>query len=235
MCGYIRRLTGNPAVTDMLNQIGLGYLEGSFTGDGDIEHYYPAFGGNPERKIRQLIVPGEDGPNTVDATWWFDCAPEDSTLAVGSRTTFNARNLESPFWKGALRHHRALVVATGLGESKWRDGRKTQYLMEGERPFLLGALYRQFANGCYSCAVITRDSHPRFDAYHDKAFPCFIPAEPGFVADWLNADGRVSEPIARYLQHPQITVPLRVAPVKAFKRGEVPVDAEILEPDIRLV
>lgn len=231
MCGYIRRLTDSPAVADMLDQIGLGHLADRFSGSGEIEHYYPAFGGNPERKIRQLIVPGPDGPTTVDATWWFDCEPDGDTLKVGRRTTFNARNLDSPYWKGALRHHRALVVATGLGESKWVDGKKTQYLMEGEQPFLLGALYRSFPNGCYSCAVITRDSHPRFDAYHDKAFPCFVPANSKFVDQWLSDQGEVPELISRYLPRPQITASLRVAPVKAFKRGAVPLDAEILPAD----
>lgn len=68
MCGYIRRVTDNPAVADMLDQIGLRHLASRFSGNGEIEHFYPAFGGNPERKIRQLIVPGPDGPTTVDAT-----------------------------------------------------------------------------------------------------------------------------------------------------------------------
>lgn len=231
MCGYIRRVTDSPAVADMLDQIGLGHLADRFAGNGEIEHYYPAFGGNPERKIHGLIVPGPEGPTTVDATWWFDAEPDGDTLRLGKRTTFNARNLESPYWKGALRYHRALVVATGLGESKWIHGKKTQYLMEGEQPFLLGALYRHFDNGCVSCAVITRDSHPRFDPYHDKAFPCFVPAEPDFVDQWLNRDGQVPELISRYLVHPQITVPLRVAPVKAFKRGDVPGDAQKLPAD----
>lgn len=176
-------------------------------------------------------MPGPNGPTTVDATWWFDAEPDGDTLRLGKRTTFNARNLESPYWKGALRHHRALVVATGLGESKWVDGKKTQYLMEGEEPFLLGALYRHFDNGCFSCAVITRDSHPRFDAYHDKAFPCFVPAEMAFVDQWLNASGELPELIDSYLSRPQITVPLRVAPVKAFKHGTLSDDSETLSAD----
>lgn len=231
MCGYIRRVTDSPAVADMLDHIGLGHLAKRFSGDDEIEHYYPAFGGNPERKIHGLIVPGSDGPTTVDATWWFDAEPEGETLRLGKRTAFNARNLDSPYWQGALRHHRALVVATGLGESKYVDGKKTQYLMEGEKPFLLGALYRPFTNGCYSCAVITRDSHPRFDRYHDKAFPCFVPAEPTFVDQWLNMDGQLPELVDHYLAHPQITVSLRVAAVKAFKRSAVPSGSDVLQAD----
>ncbi|WP_166256369.1 SOS response-associated peptidase family protein [Marinobacter salicampi] len=231
MCGYIRRVTDSPAVADLLDQIGLGRLASRFAGEGDIEHYYPAFGGNPERKIHHLIVPGPEGPTTVDATWWFDAQQEGGTLRLGRRTTFNARNLNSPYWKGALRHHRALVVATGLGESKWVNGKKTQYLMEGEQPFLLGALYRPFDNGCISCAVITRDSHPRFDEYHDKAFPCFVPADQKFVDQWLNSDGQVPDMVSRYLTQPQLTVPLRVAHVSTFKRGTVSLDSEMLSAD----
>ena len=175
MCGYIRRVTDSPAVADMLDQIGLGHLANRFAGNGEIEHYYPAFGGNPERKIHGLIVPGPEGPTTVDATWWFDAEAEGDTLRLGKRTTFNARNLDSPYWQGVLRHHRGLVVATGLGESKWVNGRKTQYLMEGEQPFLLGALYRTFNNGCVSCAVITRDSHLGSIRTTIRHFPAFYP------------------------------------------------------------
>ncbi|WP_300500647.1 SOS response-associated peptidase family protein [Marinobacter sp.] len=231
MCGYIRRVTDSPAVVDMLDQIGLGYIADRFTGNGEIEHYYPAFGGNPERRINNLIVPGPDGPTTVDATWWFDAEPDGNTLRLGKRTTFNARNLDSPYWKGALRYHRAMIVATGLGESKWADGKKTQYLMEGERPFLLGALYRPFDNGCVSSAVITRDSHPRFDEYHNKAFPCFLPANSAFVDQWLNADGSVPELVSRYLLNPKITVPLRISPVKTFKHGKITSNAALLVED----
>lgn len=231
MCGYIRRVTDSPAVADMLDQIGLGHLANRIAGNGEIEHYYPAFGGNPERRINNLIVSEPDGPSTVDATWWFDAEPDGDTLRLGKRTTFNARNLDSNYWKGALRNHRALVLATGLGESKWVDGTKSQYLMEGQEPFLLGALYRPFDNGRFSCAVITRDSHPRFDRYHDKAFPLFIPINPEFVAMWLNADGQVPDMVSHYLSQPKMTVPLRVARVSTFKRGTVPSDSEVLSAD----
>ena len=90
MCGYIRRVTDSPEVQDMLDSIGMGHLAMSFSGDGSTEHYYPAFGGNPDRKIHSLIVPGEDGPKTVDATWWFDCSAAGDTLKVGNMTTFKS-------------------------------------------------------------------------------------------------------------------------------------------------
>jgi len=233
MCGYIRRTNDSSATSDMLIKAGLEHLAGKFNeiGEPRTEHFYPAFGGNPARQIRKLIIAGNDGPITVDATWWFDCHQAGNALEVGKRTTFNARNLDSPYWKGALQHNRAVVVATGLGESKVVDGKKRQYLMEGERPFLMGALYRAFDNGCYSCAVITRDSHPRFDAYHDKAFPLFLPDNESFVHSWLNDTNSLSSVIEDYLENPRIIVPFRVGQVRTFKDGCLSGNAELLKAD----
>lgn len=50
---------------------------------------------------------------------------------------------------------------------------------------ILGAVYQAFPNGKYSCAVITRDEHPRFAPYHDKAFPLFLPHNLDFLKLWL--------------------------------------------------
>jgi len=106
MCGYIRRVTDSPAVREMLEQIGLG---GRFS--------EPVF----RRWRGWAFLPGvrrrpgaEDSPpNRAGAersnnrgrnlvvwrrAWRY-------TLRLGKRTTFNARNLDSPYWKGALYHH----------------------------------------------------------------------------------------------------------------------------------
>lgn len=232
MCGYIRRVTDCPEIQDLLEEIGLDELADRYQAtEQAIDHYYPAFGGDPERKIRGLIVPDEGGATPVDATWWYDCRPVGDTLRVGERTTFNARNLDSPYWRGALLHRRALVVATGLGETKEIDGVKQHFLIEGEVPFLLGALYQHFDNGCYSCAVMTRDIHPRFAPYHDKAFPCFIPADKSFVDAWLYDIHTLPKPVASYLEHPRIVVPLQVSPVKTFRSGKTAKDPVYLPPD----
>lgn len=126
MCGYIRRVTDSPEVGQLLEEIGLGDLvqplfSRSPTG---MEQFYPAFGGDPGRQIRGLIIQQNGKPTLVDATWWFDCTARGDRLEVGKRTTFNARNLDSPFWTGPLRHHRGIVLATGIGESKKVNGRK---------------------------------------------------------------------------------------------------------------
>ena len=57
---------------------------------------------------------------------------EERSLRVGDRTTFNARNLDSPFWKGAVRHHRAIVVGTALGESNKVGSTNEHYLMNAK-------------------------------------------------------------------------------------------------------
>lgn len=108
-------------------------------------------------------------------------------------------------------------MATALGEGKEVAGKKRSYFIEGERPLLLGAVYRSFPNNLYSTAIITRDAHPRFDEYHDKAFPLFLPDDKQFVKLWLS-DAPESHPeIAHLLENPGIFTRLKVTPVKTFK------------------
>lgn len=230
MCGYIRRVTDNPDVLKLMEKLGLKGFDAPLSDDA-VEHYYPAFGGVASRQIRGLSIRNADGIRSIDATWWFDCEPDGDSLKVGKRTTFNARNLTSPYWKGALRHHRGVVVATGLGESKYTDGRKHQYLMTSHKPFLLGALYRPFPNGLYSCAIITRDSHPRFDRYHDKAFPLFLPAEKDFIELWLDPAVLSDPVIDDLLDHPRLYPDLLVTEVKTFKSGVAIGETAVLEAD----
>lgn len=233
MCGYIRRVTDSPEVKELLEEIGLGDLFKPLVNQGPagMEQFYPAFGGNPARQIRGLIIQEEGKPRLVDATWWFDCTATSEGLEVGKRTTFNARNLDSPYWKGALRHRRGIVLATGIGESKKIDGKKHQYLMEGTQPFLLGALFRPFPNGQYSCAVITRDAHLKFEPYHDKAFPLFLPPTREFTHTWLAEDIPQANEIDDLLEHPRLYATLRVEEVKTFKSGAISPNATLLEAD----
>ncbi len=131
MCGFVQRVTDSPAVMDLLEQVGLGDLAPTFRNEvGGKLNFYPAFGKNPNRKISNIIINPSD---TVDATWWFDCKPDGETLAVGDRTTFNARNLDSPFWKRAIRHNRGIVIATAVGESNKVGKMSERYLMESDK------------------------------------------------------------------------------------------------------
>lgn len=220
MCGFIKRVTDRPAYRALIKQLGWDDL---LAGDDvGLQQFYPAFGGDSSRQIKGLVI--EEGGHTraVNATWWFDCKEEGDQLVVGKRTTFNARNLDSPFWKGALRHHRGIVVATGIGESKVIEGKKHQFLMESETPFLLGALYRWFPAGHYSCAVITRDEHPKFTPYHEKAFPLFLPIDRDFLDTWLDPDITQADVIDELLTRPRLYTDLQVQEVKSYK-GAIPI------------
>lgn len=228
MCGFIQRVTDSPAVIELLEEIGLNDLVPTFKKEeGDKLQFYPAFGKNPDRKIQNLII---SPTKTVDATWWFDCKPNGDSLEVGDRTTFNARNLDSPFWKGSIRHHRALVVGTALGESNKVGSSNEHYLMEGEGAILFGAVYREFDNGCFSTAVITRPPHERFSKFHEKSIPCFLPHNKDFISAWLEGDA--DDPIVMSeLENPKIHQNLSVTKVKTFKRGEALSEPVLLQAD----
>lgn len=148
MCGYVRRDYSASDIPAFMRRMGMpDLLQAPPPKDTPI-HFYPAFGGAASRIIPDLIVNKGDSLATVDATWWFDCHEDDTgNIVVGDRTTFNARNLKSNFWKGAIRHHRALVIATAIGEGKNIDGKVVHFLAEGTTPLILGAVVRQFPSG----------------------------------------------------------------------------------------
>lgn len=234
MCGYARRHISNKDLNDFVETIG---LMAKFQNRPDqdeplLEHFYPAFGGAASQQIKGMIIQEGDQVKTVDATWWFDCAEIDGNLAVNNaRTTFNARNLASPYWKGAIRHHRGIAVVTAIGEGKSVNGKNKHYFVQGDTPLLLGTVYRSFPNGLYSTAVITRDSHPRFEPYHDKAFPLFLPPDVEFLKLWLGEEPETHPSIAHLLDNPQIFNDLKITPVKTFKDAMATGQTEFLEPD----
>lgn len=231
MCGYLRRNAGSQTMREYYEAIQLP-VEWPKNPDGvELLHMYPAFGGAAGRQIKDLVIREEGAIKTVDATWWFDCQELDGELIVGKRTTFNARNLESPYWKGAVRHHRGIAIATGIGESLQRDGKKHQYLMESDKPLLLGCVYRKFPGNLYSCAVITRDEHDRFGKYHDKAFPLMLPHDKQFLELWLSDEREDHPAIANLLARPRIFNDLKVTPVKTFKDAKAVGEVELVAAD----
>jgi putative SOS response-associated peptidase YedK len=230
MCGYIRRHIGTKELRKFVDLLDMPELFNHYEEEALTQHFYPAFGGASNRRIKDLII-RDASIKTVDATWWFDCTETNDQLMVGERTTFNARNLTSPYWKAAIRHHRGIVVCTGLGEGKVVEGKKCQYLMEGQHPLLLGAVYRPFSNGLYSTAIITRDEHPRFSRYHDKAFPLFLPPDAEFLKRWLSDEPASHPVIADLLAHPRVFTPLKVTPVKTFKDAVSIGESALLEAD----
>jgi putative SOS response-associated peptidase YedK len=163
------------------------------------------------------VIEEEGQLKQVQATWWFDCFDTSEGLMVGNRTTFNARNLASPYWKNALQNHRGVVFASGIGESKLVGKTKHQYYMHSPTLFALGALYRKYANNQYSCAVITRDAHPKMEPYHDKAFPGFLPMNAEFLKLWLDKSVAKDNWIDQVLMDPVLYPSLDVQRVKTYK------------------
>jgi putative SOS response-associated peptidase YedK len=232
MCGYARRHISNRDLNKFMEFVKLMDIHHSSPPGEELQHFYPAFGGAASRQIKSMIIQEDGKLKSVDATWWFDCQEVDGDLIVNNkRTTFNARNLTSPYWKGAIRHNRGIAIVTAIGEGKVIGKKNHQYFVEGEEPLLLGTVYRRFPNGHYSTAVITRDAHARFEDYHDKAFPLMLPPDPEFLALWLGEEPETHPAIAHLLENPRIFTGLKITPVKTFKDA-VPVGETIhLEPD----
>jgi putative SOS response-associated peptidase YedK len=217
MCGYVELENGEKAI-EGLKQLNFDDLIPTFSAP-ITEKCYPAFGGDAQRKIPIIIL--EQGRiKKVYATWWFDCYQDGEQLVVGRRTTFNARNLSSPFWQHAFYNQRGILLATGLGESKMVGKSKQQFYFSSEHVFCLGVLYKRFANGQYSAAIITRDAHPKFVAFHDKAFPLFLPLRTEFARVWLTPEQDIEPSISRLLADPVLYPELKVQRVKTFKNKE---------------
>ncbi len=180
---------------------------------------YPAFGGDANKRIPLLVE--EDGETKqVFAVWWFDAHSQQQQTVLGNKTSFNARNLDSPFWSGALNKNRGLVLATELGESRLVGKTKHQYLMQSNAPFILGAIYRKLSNGDYCCAIITRDAHPKMAPYHDKAFPLFLPVDAIFLSIWLGDETSEHPQIQALLNQPKLFPTLHVQRVKTYKHKQ---------------
>jgi putative SOS response-associated peptidase YedK len=211
MCGYIEINGEQQSIVafpegEIVNQ----FISSLF------KRYYPAFGQDPNKTI-DIVIEENGELKQVAATWWFDCSDSFDGLQVGTRTTFNARNLDSPYWQSALHYNRAIVLATGMGESKVVGKTKHQYYMQSDEVFVLGALYQKFSDNRYSCAVITRDAHPKMEPYHHKAFPCFLPNDDPFLKRWLSQSVQQHPEINKVLNFPTLYPTLKVQRVKTYK------------------
>lgn len=219
MCGYVRRHIGPKDLQEFLSLIGMAQLQFRFPEDGKAQHFYPAFGGVPERTIQDLVIREDGKLKTVDATWWYGCEEAgDSLRVITSPPTFNARNLHLKTWREPIRYRRGIAIGTAIGEAIMKDGVKRQFFAQSDKPLLLGCLYQKFPNGRYSCAVITRDAHPRFKNYHDDAFPMMLPPDPKLLDAWLSESIPEDDPvIVGLLGEPRIYSDLTVTPVKTYK------------------
>lgn len=228
MCGYLRRHIGPKDLQEFLKIIGMPQLEFQFPEGGGPEHFRPAFGAVAEKQIKGLIIWEDGNPKLVDATWWYACDEVGDTLRPNmARQTLNARRLQLDLWQEPLRYRRGIAIATAIGEAIGPKGKEKRFFVEGKRPILLGCLYNRFKNGKYSCAVITRNAHPRFMDYHDDAFPLMLPPDPNFLKLWLSDVHQDHPAIAGLLKQPQIFTDLTVTPVKTYKDA-VPLGQPVL-------
>ena len=234
MCGFIQRITDSPDVIALLEEVGLTQTIPLFFNESstsNVINFYPAFGKAAERQITNIIVSSD---STIDATWWFDAKPVGNTLEVGNRTTFNARNLDSPYWGKFIRERRAIVVATAVGESNPVGKGKSHYLMKPTSgALLIGAVYRRFSNGLFSCAVVTRPPIDSFSQYHEKSIPCFLPHDSHAINAWLTADklGSLNDEVEYILDNPRIYTDLEVTRVKTFKSAQAIGEVNTLKAD----
>lgn len=180
---------------------------------------YPAFGKDITKTIPLLIYENNEY-KLVKAIWWFDAYVKHDITHLGHLTSFNARNLVSRFWRVAIQENRGVVLASELGESKVVGKTKHRYLMQSDAPFLLGAVYQKLENGDYCCAIITRDSHPKMEPYHDKAFPLFLPNQLSFIRQWTSKDENFMASIEPILSKPKLYPNLLVQRVKTYKNKQ---------------
>lgn len=232
MCGYLRRHIGPKDLREFLKLIGMPQLEFKFPEDSRAQHFYPAWGNVPERQIKDLIIREDGKLKTVDATWWYGCSERGDTLWVNNKIhTFNARNLHQEYWQSAIRQHRGIAVSTGLGEAIGPVGKEQRFYVQSDRPLLMGCVYKHFSNGKYSCAVITRDAHPRFKDFHDDAFPLMLPYDESFLNFWLSDTPPDHPAIAALLRAPKIFTNLIVTPVKTYKDAVAKGESVVVQPD----
>lgn len=222
MCGHIQRAAEHLSlIQTLMTAVGLNDMSVS-AGD-----FYP--GGI----IDGMILEDTAGRQTRSAVWWF--LLDTKTGKPNYRyATFNARNLNNRLWAQPFKTHRCLVPATGIGESKGTGNTKQSYLMQGKEAFFLGGLYRTYEienRTIYTLSIITRDPHPRFSRYHDKATPLFLCAQSTWLDAWLDPDFTDTQAFSSLLLHPNIPVDFKVTPVNSTRKLNPTGDAEWLYRD----
>ncbi|MBX2859407.1 MAG: SOS response-associated peptidase family protein [Cellvibrionaceae bacterium] len=182
-------------------------------------------------RVNHLVIWRNGKAVYTDALWWYALKRENDQLVLNPKvTSFNARNLDSPLWRSAIRARRGVLFASEIGESQG----KARYLMQSQTLFALGCVYQQWQQAgatVYSFALITRDPHPRFSRYHDKSMPLFLPNNPEFLDHWLDPTVEQSPQISAVLEQPKLRVTFDVLPVKTYKRAEPLGQIELLQAD----
>jgi putative SOS response-associated peptidase YedK len=237
MCGYLRRHVKPRDLRAFLELLGLkadsphGQDDEPESDEPVLEHFYPAWGGNINRRINKLLVEEHGELKLVDATWWYHAQEVDGQLQLGPKKTFNARNLHYAFWSNGINHRRAIAIVTGVGEGKNINGKDVHYLIESDTFLLLGAVYQRFPSGQYTCSIITRDSAAQYQPYHENSFPLFLPHDVDTLKLWLGTATADHPTIAELLAHPKVVNDLAITPVKTFKDAKATGPTEYLKAE----
>ena len=208
MCGYYGFLVGEwqSRTAEMLA-----------VNDIPVERHYT-------RRVNNGLVRERTGKReVVSAFWWYQLSlkrdPEQFTPEY-SLTTFNARDLASPFWRAALASRRCILPASEIGES---EGKK-RFLMQADEPIYLAGLYKDWQNPdgstTTSYAVITRPPHDRFSQYHSKSIPLMLPQDREILDAWLKPEALPQDMARDLLEDAAIRANLSVTEVKTYARGE---------------
>ncbi len=141
----------------------------------------------------QLIAVTDHGGQRVLklARWWF--IPKDWSKPLNRLpTTFNARAEEVPsksLWKGALKHSRCLVPATGWREFSGPRGSKQPFHFQlgSDRIFAFAGLKSTWVSPdgelVDTFSIITTEATDAVRPVHDR-MPLVVP--PALYDDWLN-------------------------------------------------
>ncbi len=226
MCGYFGNLHECPAVVDLMNELNLPLPY-------PIERAY-------QRRSFSAVVSDtglmgvENRYRLSPALWWYALRQERGQWVPNERvTSFNARDLTKPLWKGSMETSRALIFATELGESQGKD----KFLMTSEIGFALGCLYKDYVNedGVVrrAFAVVTREPHPRFSKFHHASTPLFLPLDASTLKEWLDPRVATSEVVSLLIDRPVLYSSFRVQKVKSYKHAEVLAEPEWLSADVK--
>lgn len=183
------------ATVDELRRI-FGPFEGDRTNLPPLEEIYPGYSAPVLRRT-------EGGALRLEMMKWGIPGPQ----AAGSRPVTNVRNLQSPFWRGALADpaRRCLVPATSFcewtAEPDPQTRRKAKVwfgLTEDQHPlFAFAGIWRPGHEGPFM-AFLTCEANETVGAIHPKAMPVML--RPGAdVRTWLNEERVAACALARPL------------------------------------
>lgn len=127
------------------------------------------------------------------ARWWF--IPQGWTRPLNQLpTTFNARAEDLPnkaLWKGALKHDRCLVPATGWREFSGSKGKKQPYHFQlgPDRIFAFAGLKSTWMSPSGEVvdtfSIVTTQANETVKPIHDR-MPLVVP--PAMYDDWLDSN-----------------------------------------------